>query len=357
MIIRCSTSKAYAITSSEAREEDKELVVEQDRGTRLLLGKVVNSLKEQKAAKKKKRLEPELEIAVETGLPSSEALKHRRRAQVTKGGQDIETEAEATITLEKAVKKIKRSRAKKVKEEAGIEIPLGSEKTVKRTKRSRAKKAKEETGIEIPLGSEKTVERTKRSRAKKAKEETGIEIPLGSEKTVERTKRSRAKKAKEETGVEISLGSEKTVERIKRSRAKKAKEEAGVEISLGSEKTIKRTNRSRVKREKQEEAEAGIQAAIKSRETVKAPKKLRVKKKKQDEVHVATALSPAQASNPIILRDYQKECIDAILENVKQGYKRLAVSLATGSGKTVSIAHWIIVSTLTILIGHIYATH
>ena len=330
MIIRCSTSKAYAITSSEAREEDKELVVEQDRGTRLLLGKVVNSLKEQKAAKKKKRLEPELEIAVETGLPSSEALKHRRRAQVTKGGQDIETEAEATITLEKAVKKIKRSRAKKVKEEAGIEIPLGSEKTVKRTKRSRAKKAKEETGIEIPLGSEKTVERTKRSRAKKAKEETGVEI---------------------------SLGSEKTVERIKRSRAKKAKEEAGVEISLGSEKTIKRTNRSRVKREKQEEAEAGIQAAIKSRETVKAPKKLRVKKKKQDEVHVATALSPAQASNPIILRDYQKECIDAILENVKQGYKRLAVSLATGSGKTVSIAHWIIVSTLTILIGHIYATH
>lgn len=38
----------------------------------------------------------------------------------------------------------------------------------------------------------------------------------------------------------------------------------------------------------------------------------------------------------IRLRQYQEECIQAVLSHLKEGHKRLGVSLATGSGKTVS---------------------
>ena len=43
-------------------------------------------------------------------------------------------------------------------------------------------------------------------------------------------------------------------------------------------------------------------------------------------------------SNPteIRLRDYQEECIQSVLLHLEKGHKRLGVSLATGSGKTVS---------------------
>ena len=40
----------------------------------------------------------------------------------------------------------------------------------------------------------------------------------------------------------------------------------------------------------------------------------------------------------IRLREYQEECIQAVLSHLEQGHKRLGVSLATGSGKTVSRA-------------------
>ncbi|KAK2011200.1 P-loop containing nucleoside triphosphate hydrolase protein [Colletotrichum eremochloae] len=41
------------------------------------------------------------------------------------------------------------------------------------------------------------------------------------------------------------------------------------------------------------------------------------------------------ASTKIQLRDYQEECIQTVLQSLKDGNKRLGISLATGSGKTV----------------------
>lgn len=35
------------------------------------------------------------------------------------------------------------------------------------------------------------------------------------------------------------------------------------------------------------------------------------------------------------LRDYQLECIKSVLLSLKRGHKRVGISLATGSGKTV----------------------
>ncbi|KAL1608583.1 putative ATP-dependent helicase IRC3 [Paraconiothyrium brasiliense] len=37
----------------------------------------------------------------------------------------------------------------------------------------------------------------------------------------------------------------------------------------------------------------------------------------------------------ITLREYQEECIQSVLAYLAKGHKRLGVSLATGSGKTV----------------------
>lgn len=45
---------------------------------------------------------------------------------------------------------------------------------------------------------------------------------------------------------------------------------------------------------------------------------------------VKTALPPG-----IKLRDYQEECIQSVLQQLKQGHRRLGISLATGAGKTV----------------------
>lgn len=43
----------------------------------------------------------------------------------------------------------------------------------------------------------------------------------------------------------------------------------------------------------------------------------------------------------IQLRDYQEDCIRAVLRHVELGHKRLGISLATGSGKTVIFSHLI----------------
>jgi ATP-dependent helicase IRC3 len=42
-----------------------------------------------------------------------------------------------------------------------------------------------------------------------------------------------------------------------------------------------------------------------------------------------------QASPGLTLRNYQEECIQSVLLSLEKGHKRLGVSLATGSGKTV----------------------
>lgn len=44
---------------------------------------------------------------------------------------------------------------------------------------------------------------------------------------------------------------------------------------------------------------------------------------------------PASQSDPIQLRDYQEECIQSVLLSLQNGHKRVGISLATGSGKTV----------------------
>ena len=38
----------------------------------------------------------------------------------------------------------------------------------------------------------------------------------------------------------------------------------------------------------------------------------------------------------IRLREYQEECIQSVLSYLRDGHKRLGISLATGAGKTVS---------------------
>ncbi|PHH80712.1 hypothetical protein CDD83_3674 [Cordyceps sp. RAO-2017] len=40
-------------------------------------------------------------------------------------------------------------------------------------------------------------------------------------------------------------------------------------------------------------------------------------------------------STKLQLRDYQQECINSVLSSLKHGHKRVGISLATGSGKTV----------------------
>ncbi|KAK4145856.1 P-loop containing nucleoside triphosphate hydrolase protein [Dichotomopilus funicola] len=60
---------------------------------------------------------------------------------------------------------------------------------------------------------------------------------------------------------------------------------------------------------------------------------------------------PATASAPtgVKLRDYQEECIQTVLAAFEQGHKRIGISLATGSGKTVPRSE---LATQTLIVAH-----
>lgn len=59
------------------------------------------------------------------------------------------------------------------------------------------------------------------------------------------------------------------------------------------------------------------------------PKSLTVTKQ------LRTYAATAALSNKLKLRDYQLECIKSVVLSLKRGHKRVGISLATGSGKTV----------------------
>lgn len=50
---------------------------------------------------------------------------------------------------------------------------------------------------------------------------------------------------------------------------------------------------------------------------------------------VVNRTPPFGGDGAIHLRQYQEECIQSVLSNLQQGRKRMGISLATGSGKTV----------------------
>ena len=52
---------------------------------------------------------------------------------------------------------------------------------------------------------------------------------------------------------------------------------------------------------------------------------------------VANAAVPVIQEQAIRLRQYQEDCIQSVLSSLDKGHKRLGISLATGSGKTVRI--------------------
>lgn len=73
---------------------------------------------------------------------------------------------------------------------------------------------------------------------------------------------------------------------------------------------------------------ATAKAVKKATKAPKTPKSAEVKDQ-EEEPEEGPPLSKVQ------LRDYQEECIQAVLSSINDGQKRLGVSLATGSGKTV----------------------
>lgn len=54
-------------------------------------------------------------------------------------------------------------------------------------------------------------------------------------------------------------------------------------------------------------------------------------------VTVVNSGPPIIHEQAIRLRQYQEECIQSVLSYLEKGHKRLGISLATGSGKTVGL--------------------
>lgn len=61
-------------------------------------------------------------------------------------------------------------------------------------------------------------------------------------------------------------------------------------------------------------------------------------------VRLNSSGSPPLSGSSIVLRDYQEECIQSVLEYLDGGHRRLGISLATGAGKTVGQSLCIVLS-------------
>jgi superfamily II DNA or RNA helicase len=63
---------------------------------------------------------------------------------------------------------------------------------------------------------------------------------------------------------------------------------------------------------------------------------------------------PIVHEQAIRLRQYQEECIQSVLSYLEKGHKRLGISLATGSGKTVGLLSRRLLICADILVGDLY---
>jgi primosomal protein N' len=96
--------------------------------------------------------------------------------------------------------------------------------------------------------------------------------------------------------------------------------------------------RGRPRKVKTEEAAAITVEPADNTAEVEVPLKPAKPKRKAPRISDITRLIPPAPLNPPTsrpLRPYQEECVDAVLAAIKQGKRRLGISLATGAGKTV----------------------
>ncbi|KAF9388321.1 hypothetical protein CPB97_001245 [Podila verticillata] len=93
----------------------------------------------------------------------------------------------------------------------------------------------------------------------------------------------------------------------------------------------KKPRRTKASQAAQEEA---LKTLEKQGKDISTPKKTRTKKTKPE--NLSTSVPDAVKTE---LRDYQKECIETCLANLKEGTMRQIVSLPVGSGKTVIFSH------------------
>lgn len=69
-------------------------------------------------------------------------------------------------------------------------------------------------------------------------------------------------------------------------------------------------------------------------------------------------LEPNNGTSKLQLRDYQLQCIKSVLSALKRGHKRVGISLATGSGKTVRLIRLVLeFAPLIKCPGHLHPAH
>ena len=69
---------------------------------------------------------------------------------------------------------------------------------------------------------------------------------------------------------------------------------------------------------------------------------------------VVNAAPPVVCEEAVRLREYQEECIQSVLSYLGKGHKRLGISLATGSGKTVGSPEKTTLRITDIFLGHLH---